>query len=288
MVAVDVHDSPTDSFFLPEAYNRIRYYPPPFYGMYIHPWLWIDGNKNGGYDPAQWEAKILARMNKPAPVRIHLDGVYSPGNNSGTIYATFKNDSIATINGRVIIVITEDSLFYPAPNGATWHSNVPRDYIPTHNGTLVSIPAGDSVTITMPFTTHPNWNKSHCKIKTWIQNDVMQPDSTKEIWQGAMVNLLELGVEEDSRQTFEKFSLKVFPVPCSRNSSVKFNFHCPVDYTISIYDCTGKIINNISDKTSEARWNLKDNQGHKVKPGIYFYRVVSNTLTTTGKLVIVE
>lgn len=254
--------------------------------MYAEPWLWYDGNQHGGMEFSGWESKIVNRMNQPAPVTIYLDGEYSPGSNSGTIYATYKNDSTATINGRVIFVITEDSLFYPAPNGALWHSNVPRDYIPDHNGTTVSIPPGDSITITMPFTTHPNWNKSHCKIKTWIQNDVMQPDSTKEIWQGAIVNLLELGIEENPGKKCEKLSLQVFPNPCPRTDALHFYFPYPTDCKISIYDCTGREIKNISGNAKSVKWDLKNNQGYKAKPGVYFYRFVDKKIIFSGKCVI--
>ncbi|MEO0095759.1 MAG: T9SS type A sorting domain-containing protein [candidate division WOR-3 bacterium] len=269
-----------------EGYDRIHYYPPPFYGIYITPWLWYDGNQHGGMDYSLWEDTIVNRMNQPAPVTIYLDGEYSPGNNSGTIYATYKNDSTATINGRVIFVITEDSLFYPAPNGALWHCNVPRDYIPDHNGTTVSIPPGDSITITMPFTTHPNWNKSHCKLKTWIQNDVMLPDSTKEIWQGAMVNLLELGIEEKQDHKIVLPEIKVFPNPCLRNGSVQFNLPDVLYYKISIYDCTGREIKNISGNAKQVKWNLRDKQGNAVKPGVYFYRIVYKRQVFSGKCVI--
>ncbi len=277
---------PTDSFFLQEAYNRILYYPPPFYGMYAEPWLWYDGNQHGDMNYSLWESKIVNRMNQPAPVTIHLDGEYSPSNNSGTIYATFINDSSATINGRIIIVITEDSLFYIAPNGAIWHSNVPRDYIPTHNGTTVSIPPGDSVTITMPFTTHPNWNKTHCKIKTWIQNDVMQPDSTKEIWQGAMVNLLELSISEDRNVDIEKSIINTTPNPCLHNTEIFFKLPYAMSCEILIFDCTGREINRLSNNAKMMKWNLRDSQGNNLTPGIYFYRVVAGNFNAAGKIVI--
>lgn len=254
--------------------------------MFITPWLWYDGNQHGGMNYYQWESMIVARMNKPAPVIINLNGEYSPSNNSGILYAAFKNDSNATISGRVIIVITEDSLYYPAPNGAIWHSNVPRDYLPDNNGTTVSIPAGDSITITMPFTTHPNWNKTHCKIKTWIQNDVMQPDSTKEIWQGAIVNLLELSINEDYRGNAKKTNIQVLPNPCPRNGSVQFNFGAGINPTISIFDCTGRTIVKIDGNTNIIKWNLKDDQGYPVNPGVYFYKIQSEKFFTSGKIVI--
>lgn len=254
--------------------------------MYITPWLWYDGNQHGEMDYTLWESKIITRMNQPAPVTIHLDGEYSPSNNSGTIIAIFKNDSSAAINGRVIIVITEDSLFYPAPNGTVWHSNVPRDYIPDNNGTIVSIPAGDSITITMPFTTHPNWNKTHCKIKTWIQNDVMQSDSTKEIWQGALVNLLELGINEDYQEKTERFNVQVLPNPSRRSGSVQFNIGIGTPYEICIFDCAGRTVVKIDGNTNIIKWNLKDGQGYPVNPGVYFYRIQSEKFFRRGKIVI--
>lgn len=254
--------------------------------MYITPWLWYDGNQHGEMDYTQWESKIITRMNQPAPVTIYLDGEYSPSNNSGTIYATFKNDSSATITGRVIIVITEDSLFYPAPNGTVWHSNVPRDYVPDNNGTNVSIPAGDSITITMPFTTHPNWNKTHCKIKTWVQNDIMQSDSTKEVWQGALVNLLELGINEDYQEKSGRLSVHVYPNPIRRNGSVQFNLGIGTSYEISIFDCTGRQIVKIKGSADIINWNLRDGQGYPVNPGVYFYKIQSEKFFTSGKIVI--
>lgn len=269
-----------------EGYDRIQYYPPPYYGMYISPWLWFDGNQHGGMDYTQWESMITNRMNQPAPVTINLDGEYSPGSNSGTIYATFRNDSSATISGRVMFVITEDSLFYPAPNGVMWHSNVPRDYIPDDSGTTVSIPSGDSVMITMPFTTLQRWNKSRCRVLTWIQNDIMQPDSTKEIWQGALVKLLELNIEENRNQTAKRLNVQTIPNPCLRNTAVYFNLPFVDDFEISIFDCTGKKINNLSDNAKTKKWNLKDNLGNLLSPGVYFYQFRSNKLNTTGKIVI--
>ena len=286
VAAVDVHYPATDSYFLQEGYDRIHYYPPPFYGMYAEPWLWYDGNQHGGMDYSQWESMIVNRMNQPAPVTIHLDGEYSPGSNSGTIYATFINDSTATINGRIIIVITEDSLFYPAPNGVMWHSNVPRDYIPTHNGTTISIPPGDSVTITMPFTTHPNWNKSHCKIKTWIQNDVMQPDSTKEIWQGAIVNLLELGIKEEHSSEIKE--IQVLPNPCVSGGFIQFNLPFTGEYEIEIYNCIGRIVSKFSKNSNPMRWDLKDEKGNRIPAGVYYYRIFSEGFEKCGKFVVLE
>ncbi len=235
---------------------------------------------------SQWEAMIVNRMNQPAPVTIHLDGEYSPGSNTGTIYATFRNDSSATIIGRVIFVMTEDSLFFPAANGVMWHCNVPRDYIPNDTGVVVTITPGDSVSITMPFTTHPDWNKVHCKIKTWIQNDQILPDSTKEIWQGAIVRLLELSILENQGEKREGLDIQIAPNPCLRNTMVYFSLPHQDNYEIHILDCTGKRINKLSGNGKRLKWDLKDAAGNQLCPGVYLYRLASKKFNATGKIII--
>jgi hypothetical protein len=237
----------------------------------------------------QWESLIVARMSLDAPVAVSLDGDYSAPGNSGTVSATFRNDSTAEISGRVIILITEDSLFYPAAN-ISWHNHVPRNYIPDYNGTLVTIPAGDSVTVTYPFTTHPNWQKDQCRILAWVQNDVMQADSTKEIWQGGMVALTELGIAEDDHDAVTCFQVKVVPNPCVERVSFAINTASERQFIISIYDVSGRRITELcgmtATGTTRLNWDLRDRSGTRAASGIYFYEFRSADMRITGKLII--
>ena len=238
-----------------------------------------------------WETMIASRLNQPAPVTIEIDGNYSPGSNSGTVYAKIRNDSTATINGRVLIVITEDSLFYPAPNGVMIHCNVPRDYIPDDSGTTVIIGPGDSVLVTQPITTDASWVDNRLHLLVWIQNDVMLPDSTKEIWQGSVTKLVELGIADSGNKTVDtRTRIQAQPNPCVRGTDFVFNLASGQTYSIRIFDLTGREINILSGfgtgKTQHLAWNLKDDTGYPVTAGVYLYRFETNSRALFGKIVV--
>jgi hypothetical protein len=95
-------------------------------------------------------------MNQASPVTITMWGNYNPDGDTGTVYAQFRNDSVATIDGCVICTITEDSIYYFTPY-IEWHNQILRDYLPDHDGVIVSIPPGDSVILNQPFTIEQNW-----------------------------------------------------------------------------------------------------------------------------------
>jgi len=278
-----------------EARQRMYYYPPPYWSngqwWYATPWLWYDGDKHGGSNYTAWQSKIVARMNIPAPVTITMWGTYTPLRGTGTIYAKFRNDSTATINGRVIWVITEDSIYYSAPNGDLWHNHVARDYLPNQNGQTVSIPAGDSVTISQSFTIQSNWNANKCQIVTWLQNDVMTADSIKNIWQGAFINVPDLTyVAEGNSENSVSENIIPIPNPCVIHTRFSFTLPAQTEYSISIFDISGRKVWSIKGradgKQKTVEWNLKDQKGVKLGPGVYLYRFESGELRTKGKIVV--
>jgi hypothetical protein len=242
-------------------------------------------------DYAQWEAMIVARLALPAPVTIEIDGNYSAGGDTGTIYAKIRNDSTAAIDGRVIIVITEDSLVYAAPNGVMIHCNLPRDYIPDDSGTTVTIGPGDSVLVTQPIVTNASWADNHLNILVWIQNDVMQPDSTKEIWQGSVTKLVELGVADHGHKTVDPRTMVWSqPNPCVWGADFVFSLASDQPYSIRIFDLAGREINILTGvgtgHTQHAAWNLKDHSGRPLASGVYLYGYETNGRTSFGKIVV--
>ncbi len=236
-----------------------------------------------------WESMITDRMAMPAPVTITMWGEYTPSTGEGTVNVHLQNDSTATVNGRVIIVITEDSLYYMAPNSVEWHNHVPRDYLPDYNGTLVSIPASDYAIVTQPFTINPIWNDNHCTIIAWIQNDSMQVDSTFEIWQGGMKKVTELGVEEVNTDV-KRNQVLVMPNPCVGETGFVFELPAGLEYTIAIYDVSGRRIKKFKGvslgKHSAVQWNVRDSKGQTMSSGIYFYEFTSLLANTSGKIVV--
>ena len=282
-----------DVFYFDEAYQRMLYYPPPLWlggWFYIPPWLWIDGNKHSGYY-STWEDKVLDRMAQPSPVTITIWGNYHPDDDTGTVYARFRNDSTTTIDGRVIFVITEDSLYHLTPY-IEWHNQVPRDYLPDHNGVTVSILPGDSVAVSQQFTIEQDWNVDFCKILIWIQNDSMQVDSTKEIWQGVVSKVTDLtpGIEENRVGKVPQPTIITNPNPCVDGTEFAFDLPAQSQYQIDIYDISGRRVKTLSGLASggreSIRWNLRDDIGAPVCSGIYLYSFTSDALNTHGKVIV--
>ncbi len=272
----------------------MSYYPPPIYSGgnwgYYTPYLWYDGKK-GGTAYSTWGSEISDRMNQPAPVTITMWGHYELSADTGRIYARFRNDSTDAVNGRVLLVITEDSIYYAAPNGDHWHNYVARDYLPTQNGQMVSIPAGDSITVNQPLYFNPGWERQRCYIVTWIQNDNMQPDSTKEIWQGGILKATALtGIEEEKSEEIISEKLIVVPNPCVTSTAFMFSLPPGEDYSIGIYDAIGRHVRTLqgisAGRKESVQWDRKNKSGSLVGAGVYFYLFESKTINATGKIVV--
>lgn len=220
-----------------------------------------------------------------------LTGNYSTVGDTGMVQVKIRNDSTATINGRVLIVITEDSLVYPAPNGVSIHHHVPRDYLPDDSGTTVAVAPGDSVVVTQTIVTDSTWVDRHLNLLAWIQNDVMQPDSTKEIWQGAVVKLVEIGIVEKREQPASGYlQIHAQPNPCVRRTDFIFNLIPGKNYTLRIFDLTGREIRKFTGigngQTQRMGWNLKDQAGVQLGSGVYLYRFETKDQVRFGKLII--
>ena len=280
---------------LAEAHDRWYWYPPPYwwgsYWGYGTPWLWIDGSKHGSYIYSQWSNKIVNRMTQPAPVTITMWGDWWPAAGTGTIYAQFRNDTTAALNGNVLFVVTEDSLYSPSSNGDLWHNQVARDYIPNHIGTVVSIPAGDSITVSQPFTLDSGWNPEMIKFLTWMQDSTMNPeDTTIEIWQGGILDIDELGIEEYGSNQISASQISPVPNPCVNGTRFAFTLPAGQKYTISFYDVSGRKIQTMygiaSGDDEAVNWDLINKQGARVSAGVYLYRFESTEINSTGKVVV--
>ncbi len=242
-------------------------------------------------DYNQWETMITARLSQPAPVTIDIKGHYSAGDDSGTVNVKLRNDSTATINGRVVIVITEDSLLYAAPNGVMIHCNVPRDYIPDDSGYTVTIAPGDSVVVTESITADPSWADEHLNLLAWIQDDVMQADSTKEIWQGSVTKLVELGIADNGDKTVDpRTGIQSQPNPCVAGTDFVINLASGQVYSIRIFDIAGRQINMLTGvgkgQAQHVSWNLRDHAGQPVVAGVYLYRFKADGRVLSGKIVV--
>ena len=81
---------------------------------------------------------------------------------------------------------------------------------------------------------------------------------------------------------------KAYPNPCSlSNTSVKFQLDSGGG-EVSIYTLSGRLIKalTVNAGTAVASWNFKNNDGEKIKPGVYVYTAKDNNgIITTGRVV---
>jgi len=284
-----MHVTPGYPLYCDEANSRKYFYYPPTGGVYPNGWLWVDGDQHATAAWWTWDTLIMDRMNRPAPVNIRLRGYYSPANRSGMISACFRNDSGVTVEGRAILVITEDSLYYPAPNYDSIHNHVARDYLPDQNGLAISVAPGDSAAVSQPFSLAADWVVSNCRIIAWIQSDSVQPDSTKEIWQGAMIPISALSITEAKDESLIEEML-ASPNPCTRTVNLSFTSSRTGPYAVRIFDASGKFVRELikpaQDENATLRWDLKNREGVRVASGVYFCVVESKSFRNALKIVV--
>ena len=277
-----------------EALQRMFSYPAPVYSGgqwgYYTPYLWYDGHK-GSTSYGTWNSQITGRMAQPAPVTITMWGDWSPAQGTGTIYAQFRNDTTAMLNGRVFFVATEDSIYRITSNGDIWHNHVARDYLPDHNGETVSIPAGDSITVSRTFALDTLWNPNMIEFVTWLQDvDMQVMDSTIEIWQGGILTIDQLGIEEYGSSQISTTQILTIPNPCVDGTRFSFTLPSGNAYSIKLFDVTGRKVRTLngmaSDDEESVDWDLQNEQGVRVSAGVYLYYFESETITSTGKVVV--
>lgn len=87
----------------------------------------------------------------------------------------------------------------------------------------------------------------------------------------------------------------------AQNSPNPFNNITRIEYfipersqvTIRIYDISGKLVSTLIDKVQNAginsiNWNATDENGNKVDPGLYIYRIESNGETESRRMLLVR
>ncbi len=191
----------------------------------------------------------------------------------------------------MFFVATEDSIYRATSNGDLWHNHVARDYLPTQNGEAVAIPAGDSVMISRTFTLQPAWNPDMMEFVAWLQDVNMSPyDSTIEIWQGAILDIDELGIKEYGHNQALVQDIRPIPNPCVNHTTLSFSLSGGTEYNIAFFDVSGRKVRNFSGISSgneeSIEWDLLNEQRTRVSAGVYLYRFESSEITTAGKVVV--
>lgn len=284
---VELHCASGYPLFSSEANSRgLSFYGAKYYGD-----TYVDGAYAGGASTSSsWTSKVNARKVKDSPLVANLWGDYDPTTRKGKIYATFYNESNSTVSGKMYFLIVEDNIDYSAPNGDKVHNNVARKYLPNTSGSSATIAPDDSVIQNRSFTLSASWNVDNCKIYAWVQ----QPSDPKEVYQVGKILVsdlpLPIAVDENTREAVSSSKLTVAPNPCSHQARFTFTVPAGSLYSLRVYDITGSQVNELNGITRSGiqtlDWNCRDNAGSPLGSGVYFYIFTSETLNTSGKIII--
>jgi len=84
-----------------------------------------------------------------------------------------------------------------------------------------------------------------------------------------------------------------YPNPFNPTTTIRFTLESAGPVRIIVYDTAGKQIAKLIDEhraagPNTARWDGRDDGGHSVSSGIYFYRLTSGAVTETRKMVLLK
>ncbi|MCX7737572.1 MAG: T9SS type A sorting domain-containing protein [Candidatus Kapabacteria bacterium] len=104
---------------------------------------------------------------------------------------------------------------------------------------------------------------------------------------GLVQNVLATDVPE----LVDNFEIEIYPNPAITNVNITLPVNYQKSVIIDVLDIQGKIVKTIynaqlSIGTHQLVWNLEDNQGQRVSPGVYFLRILSNGKTKTEKVIV--
>ena len=277
---VEYHSAAGDFGYFLEGRNRIY----NFYNFMGYPSLFGDGVDL--WPISTWRPFINNRVNQPAPFTLTMNGNYSPSANSGSITASYQNDSAAAITGRVYFVITEDSLYHLDPNGHAWHNHMARDMLPDETGELVTINPGQTLDISRDFTIDAAWNEEKCYIVTWIQAAA----PSRNVFQAGEIEVMDLvGIEEYNNNNIQQWSVRLVNNPSSADN-IRFALTIPqgTSYGIEIFDVVGRRVSEVRGKTLNDKEIVSCNMNvdNRTSAGVYFYRFASAVHNASGKIIV--
>jgi hypothetical protein len=86
---------------------------------------------------------------------------------------------------------------------------------------------------------------------------------------------------------------ETYPNPFSNQVNIPFSISKASDVRVDIYNLKGQHIRTLTSGSKDAgsynlSWDGKDNNGSRVSPGVYMYRLTSGDFTTSKKMILVK
>ncbi len=84
-----------------------------------------------------------------------------------------------------------------------------------------------------------------------------------------------------------------YPNPFNPNTTIRFNLDESGPVSLKLYDARGRLVRTLVDEqraagAQQAIWNGKDDRGHQLASGTYFYRLGTTAGTVTKKMILIK
>jgi hypothetical protein len=282
-------------FYNASGYQKIHNYPPPYWisgnWHFATPWLWVDGNKEAAYLTNTWNTHITQRLQAPAYLDIQISGNFVSATNTLYLQFLLVNTGSTTINGLFHGVLTENGVQWNAPNGQQVHSHIPRIWWPDATGNNVSVSPGGQVTLNTTWNIDNAWDQDSLWVVAFVQDGVMQPDSTYEMYQGASVKMVDIltAISANNTEIIDNFQLfRNYPNPFNPATHISYFLPQPAKVELKIYNTYGQEITALMNQqetpgNKTVTWDGRDRAGIRQASGVYFYQLRADGKTIDTK-----
>lgn len=120
-----------------------------------------------------------------SPFDIDMSVTYDSATRAGELTIVVRNTSSGSVSGQLQVALTESHVYFVWQGMDSVH-HIERNMLPSASGEAITVVAGDSVVKTRSFILDAAWVPRNCRLVAFVQNN-----STKEIYQGAMTDVVE-------------------------------------------------------------------------------------------------
>jgi|GEM_PF-392240 len=272
-----------------------------FYAVTGVPHIEMDGRFEPvyPYTVGRLETQYQECNNRACNFEIRLSGEYLPQAKGGTGTVDIEiigHDSPYSEDVRVVMAVTESDLYFVAPNGLLWHHWVMRDMVPDANGTQVEFfePWPDTVNLSLDFTISPSWDEENCEIVVLLQKF----GGMGTVHQCAGIRPTDLALADLAHEPMIPGGPRVvlgqnFPNPCNPATTIPLTLTREAHVTLRVYDVEGRLVRNLVESTvprgdHAVEWDGLDGAGRRAASGIYYYRLQTEGLMLTHKMVVIR
>lgn len=104
------------------------------------------------------------------------------------------------------------------------------------------------------------------------------------------------GVEfMDETPEYRNYLASAYPNPFNPTTTIRYSVRERTHVSLKIYDVGGRLVKTLVDEAKNpnsnghsVEWNGRNNLGHRVSSGLYFYRLVAGSFTKTKKMVLLR